>query len=126
MNRSDYLKQYREASKGKTHRVNVTFSPDEYSDIASIASAMNVKPTTLVKRLTVASLRGEAIQNPEVAQELRNISFLLRNFSNNLNQIAHNSHRVDQVVDENKVFDLIASLEASIKDFIKSPKKRAS
>lgn len=123
-NRKDYFKQYQETRK----RVNVSFSPDEFESIQKLCEALNilgnkVAPATLVRRLTLAMLKGERLPDGETAQELRNLSFLLRNFSNNLNQIARNSHRVDQVIDENKVFDLIAGLESTVKDFVKNPKK---
>ena len=123
-NRKAYYENYQDKRK----RVNVSFSPEEFALIQKHCDALStsdhkVVPTTFVHSLALAMLKGEAVQHPEVAQELRNISFLLRNFTSNLNQIAHNSNRVEQVIDENKVFDLIAGLETLVKDFVKNPKK---
>lgn len=119
MNRSDYLKQYRKESKGKFHRVNATFTPEEYSAIKTIADALELKPTTLVRNLTLATLNGEKFNSPALEEEVRGLTFLLRNIANNLNQIAHHSNRVKHVVDENNVLEQLRQIEASLKEAYK-------
>jgi len=115
---ANYGKQYRE----KVKRSNVTFSHEEFCQIEKLAESLQMKPAVLIKRLALSALKGEQIQSPAMEEEVRGLTFLLRNIANNLNQIAHHSNRVKQVVDENDVFNQLRLIEQSLKDAYKRAK----
>lgn len=123
MQRADYHAEYGKNYRKKVVRPSVTFSEEEFENITALAESLQLKPAVLIKRLTLFALKGEQIQSPEATQELRGISFLLRNIASNLNQIARHSNRVKRVIDENAIFDQIRALETTFKDFYKNTKR---
>ena len=123
MQRANYHAEYGKNYRKKVVRPSVTFSEEEFEKITALAESLQLKPAVLIKRLTLSALRGEQIQSPEATEELRGISFLLRNIASNLNQIARHSNRVRHVIDENSIFDQIRALETTFKDFYKNTKR---
>ena len=50
--------------------------------------------------------------------ELCELTFLLSNMANNINQMAHHSNRLRQVLNEQGVMDAFAEMEALIHNFV--------
>jgi len=111
---SDEKKAYKEIRK----RVNVSFSFAEYERIQSLSDSLNTKPATLVRKLTLATMHGDRVQSPNIEEELKGLTFLLRNFASNLNQIARHSNRVQHVIDENETLDLLRKFELTLKESV--------
>lgn len=102
----------------KRKRINVSFSIPEYERIQALSDSLNTKPATLVRKITLATMKGEKIQSPGIEEDLKGLTFLLRNFASNLNQIARHSNRVQHVIDENETLDLLRKFEATLKDSV--------
>lgn len=112
--KSEYNKNYVEKRK----RVQVSFSPDEFRAIEALAKELDTKPATLVRKLTLATMQGKRVSSPALEEELKGLSFLIRNFASNLNQIAKHSNRVQHVVDENKTLDVLRKFELTLKESV--------
>jgi Bacterial mobilisation protein (MobC) len=111
-------KLYNQAYSTRAHRVAVTLTPAEYSELEKRAKAEGVKPTTLVKNMAIAYHQGQAITPEPILKELQELRFLLRNVANNINQIAHHSNTVGRLVDENGLLGEIQKMEATIMGFV--------
>ena len=111
-------KLYNQAYSTRAHRVAVTLTPAEYSELEKRAKAEGVKPTTLVKNMAIAYHQGQAITPEPILKELQELRFLLRNVANNINQIAHHSNTVGRLVDENGLLGEIQKMEATITGFV--------
>lgn len=111
-------KLYNQAYSTRAHRVAVTLTPAEYSELEKRAKAEGVKPTTLVKNMAIAYHQGQAITPEPILKELQELRFLLRNAANNINQIAHHSNTVGRLVDENGFLDEVRKMETTINEFV--------
>lgn len=113
--RSAYFADYDK----KRNRVKVSFSSSEYEHMKSIAETLQMPLATVVHDLALANSTQAVLTSPAIEEELKGLSFLIRNMSKNLNQIARHSNRVKQVIDENETLGLIRNLELALKDSIK-------
>ena len=115
---SSTRKLYNQAYATRSHRVAITLTPAEYSELEKRAKAEGVKPTTLVKNMAIAYHQGQAITPEPILKELQELRFLLRNAANNINQIAHHSNTVGRLVDENGFLDEVRKMETTINEFV--------
>lgn len=111
-------KLYNQAYATRAHRVAITLTSAEYSELEKRAKAEGVKPTTLVKNMAIAYHQGQAITPEPILKELQELRFLLRNAANNINQIAHHSNTVGRLVDENGFLDEVRKMETTINEFV--------
>jgi hypothetical protein len=118
MQNSEQRKAYLQSYQANTHRVAITLTPAEYSELEKRAKAEGVKPTTLVKNMAIAYHQGQAITPEPILKELQELRFLLRNAANNINQIAHHSNTVGRLVDENGFLDEVRKMETTINEFV--------
>ena len=112
--RRAYNQEYKAEYQARTHRVSLTFSQAEYRELVDRAKGEGVKVTTLVKNMALAYHQGVVIQPETVTQELQELRFLIRNIANNINQMAHHSHTIGHMVNENDFLNEIRKLEESI------------
>ena len=103
----------------KRNRIKVSYSSSEYKYMKTIAEALNLPLATVVHDLSLANSKQSVLISPAIEEELKTLSFLIRNMSKNLNQIAHHSNRVKQVIDENETLKIIRDLELTLKEAIK-------
>lgn len=115
---SSARKLYNQAYATRAHRVAITLTPAEFSELEKRAKAEGVKPTTLVKNMAIAYHQGQAITPEPILKELQELRFLLRNAANNINQIAHHSNTVGRLVDENGFLDEVRKMETTINEFV--------
>ena len=101
------------------NRVKVSYSSSELETMQSIAETLDMPLATVVHDLSLANSKHAVLTSPAIEEELKGLSFLIRNMASNLNQIARHSNRVKQVIDENETLDLIRKLELTLKDSIK-------
>ena len=118
MPNSDQRKAYLQTYQANTHRVAITLTPAEFSELEKRAKAEGVKPTTLVKNMAIAYHQGQAITPEPILKELQELRFLLRNAANNINQIAHHSNTVGRLVDENGFLGEVRKMETTINEFV--------
>lgn len=119
MDRREYQKQYKEEYNKTVKRVNLTLTQTEYSYFKRIADKEGVKVGKVIKTMALAQLGKTFFQPAEIQKKLDDLIFLIRNIANNLNQIARHSNTIKIVLDENKVFSYIKSLEQSIKEHLR-------
>jgi Bacterial mobilisation protein (MobC) len=118
MQNSDQRKAYLQSYQANTHRVAITLTASEYSELEKRAKAEGVKPTTLVKNMAIAYHQSQQIPQEPILKELQELRFLLRNAANNINQIAHHSNTVGRLVDENGFLDEVRKMETTINEFV--------
>ena len=123
MDRKDYdAEHHREYSK-RVKRVKLTLSLDEYSELEALATSLDIPPSNLAKRLTLATIRGEKYVAESATAELQAFSSLIRNIASNINQIAKHSNRTKQVLDDTQAFDHLKQLEELVHQFVKTGKE---
>ena len=110
--RDDYQRQYRQQYNAKNKRIAITVSNAEYEALSLVARQEHKKVTALAKEYTFASLSGGLAMPKHVQDELNQLSLLIRNIANNVNQIARHSNRIG---------DLLADDEQSLLTHLKSP-----
>jgi hypothetical protein len=106
------------------HRVTVGFNKSEYEEIEQRAKKEGVKPTTLVRNMTLAYHQQTPIVPESIKEELQELRFLIRNVANNINQIAHYSNTIQRLADENGLLLEIQKMEKTINDFVAQKLKR--
>lgn len=135
MDRRDYQKNYQKEYQARTKRVSLAFTEAEYKSISSAAKTSGEAPTTYVKRraLEAHKTKLQATLPEEILHKLADLDRVVRTIANNVNQMAHHSNRVRQVLDETEPFLYIQSLEAELKQAIAkcvsttpAPKKEGS
>lgn len=115
MDRTEYLRQYRQNYKAHARRVNLTFDLSEYRLIARAAKAEGIPLAAFLKRLALQSLDGAQADAPgALADQLADLDRVIRTIANNVNQMARHSHRIAHVLDEQEVFLHIAALQAEL------------
>jgi excinuclease UvrABC helicase subunit UvrB len=119
-----YNKEYKAEYKDRVHRVTVGFNKAEYEDIEKRAIKEGVKPTTLVRNMTIAYHQQTPIVPESIKEELQELRFLLRNVANNINQIAHHSNTIQRLADENGLLLEIQKMEKTIHDFVMQKLKK--
>lgn len=122
-NRSTYQKSYRKRHAERHRRISISVSNAEYSALEHMARRENTKVTTLVRDYAFAGLSTTLFVPNELKGELQQLSFLVRNIANNVNQAAHYSHTLRQVADENGLLQQIKKLEETIHAFVQERMK---
>lgn len=115
--RKEYLKIYHQTYNDTRKRINISLSQDEYKFVEYLSETEGIKPITLVTNLVKAKLKDNPYVSTQIADELKELRFLIKNIANNLNQIAHHSNIVQHVVNENQVFAELRKLEKIITNF---------
>lgn len=113
-----YNQQYKAEYQERTKRVSITLTSTEYIELEKRAKAERVKPTTLIKNMALAYHQQAPIIPEMVQEELQELRFLLRNATNNINQIAHHSNTIKRLIDENGLLLEIQKMETTINDFV--------
>lgn len=117
--RRDYLKDYRQKMKARVKRVSLTFSASEYAAFEAAASVAGEKPASFVKALALQALHHEVALPEAVESELAELSRLVRNVANNVNQMARHSNRIARVLDDNEPLLEVARLDALLRAALK-------
>jgi len=120
MDRREYQKAYQKEYNAHKKRVNLVFSEAEYGSLSRQAKASGEGVATYVKRRALEAHHGhmEAMIPEELQAQLTELDRVIRTIANNMNQVAHHSNRVRQVLDETEPFLYIRSLEVELKKAI--------
>lgn len=119
-----YNQKYKSEYKDRVHRITLTLSNAEYEEMEKRAKSENVKPTTLIKNMAFAYHQQTPIISESIAEELKELRFLIRNVANNINQIAHHSNTIQQLADENGLLLEIQKMEKTVNDFVMQKLKK--
>lgn len=125
----DYQRAYRREYRRQKKRISITVSHAEYDALASAALQEQKKVTTLVREYALTSLADIPRMPREIRAELRELSLLVRNIANNVNQIARHSNRIHELVsdDEHNLLLYLKALEEHVREFtLGQIKKRSS
>jgi hypothetical protein len=119
-----YNQQYKAEYKDRMKRVSVTFSNGEYEELEKRAKKEGVKSATLIKNMAIAYHQQNTIIPEIIADELKELRFLIRNVANNINQIAHHSNTIQMLIDENGLLLEIKKMEETINTFVDKKLKK--
>lgn len=122
MERSDYQKSYQKEYQTRTKRVGVVLSLSEHRSLSRAAKASGEALAAYVKRQALEAHNAQSVTvvPPEILEQLAELDRVVRNIANNVNQIAHHSNRVRQVLDDTQPFIYIQKLEIELKRVIAS------
>lgn len=95
-------------------------TPDDHRELSRFADTHGMSLSAILREASLQQSRVAQLQSPRVAEELKELRFLLSNIANNMNQIAHHSNRVKHVIDENGVLERFMELDQAISDFVNS------
>lgn len=111
--REDYAKRKK--------RLNLTLDPDQFQQVKKEAHAVGIPPTAFVRESVLAYMKKERIPTQKVEHTLCELIFLMRNMSNNFNQIARQANTVQKLFlkDFTQTKRLLIQLENKAEDFIK-------
>ena len=121
--KTEYLKKYRAENKGKTKRVSVTLSPDEFKQLEQMAKVEKTKPTALLKKLAFSSMNKKADFPLDISVDLGELVNILRGVANNINQMAKHSNTIKRVTDESRLFTMLKAIEDENRKFLESKMK---
>jgi hypothetical protein len=122
-NSAQYQREYRKKNKSKRKYITVSISPSEYDEIHAFARAQGLSLSSLLREATNVQMRGSQFRSKALASELQELRFLVSNIANNMNQMAHHSHQIKHVIDENGVLQRFAELDALITSFVNNRMK---
>ncbi len=115
--RKDYLKQYRKSYQSR--RVNLTLNPNEYKAFLRSARKEKSKLAPYVKKLALSALQDQTHIPASLQEELQTLRFAILNIANNVNQIAHHSHRIHALSedDEQNLLLYIKQLDSVVRSY---------
>lgn len=113
------MREYRKEFKYFTCKV----SQEEFNKITQHANKTGLKPTSFFKKSAFAYLEQKFLVPQDLKIDLETLIFLIRNISNNLNQIAKHANQAQQLSFSHffKAHQTVSELEDLIKDFVKNP-----
>jgi len=115
-----YFKEYKKDYLKSNKRVEVYLPLSEYEAFQKIAKEQGYgnKVGKVVKEFALDYRKNRYKYPPELKENLDNLTFLLRNVANNINQMAHLSNSTKQVVDDYKIFEHLKQMEDSINRYV--------
>lgn len=122
-NSKEYQREYRAKTKAARRVVSVSMNAEDHRELSRFAKAQGMSLSAILREASLQQSRMAQLHSPKVADELKELRFLVSNIANNMNQIAHHSNRVRYVMDENAVLERFMELDKLICDFAHSRPK---
>lgn len=113
----NYHKEYRKTYEKKVKYVTVSIAVAEYKELEKIAKKEKTKVSALVKNMTIAYMQTKTLVPSSIEERLNEFIFLMRNVTNNINQIARISNTVKHLADENGLLMEIKKMEDLVKEY---------
>jgi hypothetical protein len=115
-----YFKEYKTDYLKSHKKVEVYLTLSEYEEFKKVANELGYgnKIGKVVKEFAQDYRQNRYKYPPELKENLDNLTFLLRNVANNINQMAHISNATKRVVDDYKIFEYLKKMEDSIKQYV--------
>ncbi|MBL4745904.1 MAG: hypothetical protein JKY08_06015 [Flavobacteriaceae bacterium] len=116
-NTAEYQKKYRAKNARKRKIVSVSFATDDYRLLSDYADEQDMNFSTLIREASLHQVRGSNLRSKGVEEQLKRANYLLANFANNLNQIAHYENEVKHAID-NDALSILVELRKSLQEFV--------
>lgn len=113
----EYHKQYRKEYSKKVKYLNVSIPMKTYKEMQDRADSEGVKVTSLLRNMAIAYMQQTTYIPKEIEEELKQLSLLIRNVANNVNQVAHHSNVMKGMVNENDLLAEIKKLDTMVHDY---------
>lgn len=97
-------------------RISLSLTQEECKIIEKLSKKHNTKPTSFVKSILLAYINHQPLVPNNIENELKELSFLIRNIANNINQMAHHSHTLKHIKDEQGLLLQLQKLEDTIRE----------
>ena len=114
MSRTEYQKKYQEKYAKTNKRFTVSLPLATYKDVEKQAKKWKMKPATCFRELALSALHDRAFTPPHIEKDLKEVSYLIRKISDNINQTAKYSNSLKRVLDDNDILQQIRALEESV------------
>jgi hypothetical protein len=120
MNKKEYAKEYKRQYRKKMKKVEMSFTPENHKRFKKIAKTLGYgdKTGTVVKEFALAYLDNRFIYPNDLKDQLNELTFLIRNIANNVNQLAHNSNIQRDVLNQYEILDHIKKMDEIVKQFV--------
>jgi predicted DNA binding CopG/RHH family protein len=111
----------REEYSKRKKRLNLTLNPDQFQQVEKEAQDVGITPTAFIRESLFAYLKRERLPSRKTEQKFSELILLMRNMTNNLNQIARQANTVQKLSlkDFIQTKSLVNTLEDTAEDFIK-------
>jgi hypothetical protein len=102
-------------------RLNLTLDPDQFQQVEKEAQDVGITTTAFIRESLLAYLKHERLPSRKTEQKFSELILLMRNMTNNLNQIARQANTVQKLSlkDFIQTKSLINNLEDTAENFIK-------
>lgn len=122
MDRKEYHKERKQSQKATHKRVELQLTLKEYKDFCKIADREGLSPNKVILNMAVAYKNDKYYLPSGIQESLNDLSKLIRNIANNLNQMSHSANVFGEV-DRNSVFAHLKQLDQNVADFVKKKLK---
>jgi predicted DNA binding CopG/RHH family protein len=111
----------REEYSKRKKRLNLTLDPDQFQQVEKEAQDVGITTTAFIRESLLAYLKHERLPSRKTEQKFSELILLMRNMTNNLNQIARQANTVQKLSlkDFIQTKSLINNLEDTAENFIK-------
>lgn len=113
----EYHKNYRKEYSKRVKYLNVSLPMKTFKEMQTLAIREDVKVSKLFKDMAIAYMQQKTFVPKEVEDELKQLKILIRNVANNVNQVAHHSHIIEGMINENELLGEIKKLESIVNDY---------
>lgn len=111
---SDKRKQYLDDYVDTRKRINISLSSADFKKISYLAEINQTKPTSYITKLVQHQLNKSPFIPQALADEIKEMKFLIRNIATNINQLTHRSNTLKVLVDERGLLLELKKLEEGI------------
>lgn len=112
--------------RAKKCRKEVYFSPQDMKEFEQVAELEGIKVGVVIRNMALAYLQSRRLPSQDerarlavIEEELNNVSLLIRNIANRVNQIAHRSNTLNVMVDEQGLLNHLKDLDEIIRASVK-------
>jgi len=113
----EYHKQYKRDYKKSHKNINIGIPINIYECFKKIAIIEETSVGALVRKMAIEQLTNKPTLEKKDKEKLNELSLLIRNIANNINQIAHHSNTIKGLVDENQLLGHIKKLEETVMEY---------
>lgn len=110
-------KTYRKNYDATVKYINVSLPLTTHAAFLRKAKQHKLSITTYFRNLALKAFHSELIASPQIEKDLHDLTLLIRNIANNINQIARHSNTVHKLINEQQLLRELHHLELSIKNY---------
>ena len=113
-------KAYRKSYDATVKYINVSLPLTTHAAFLRKAKQHKLSVTTYFRNLALKAFHFELIASPQIEKDLHDLTLLIRNIANNINQIARHSNTVRKLISERELLRELHNLELSIKSYTRT------